>query len=91
MNEIITKFLLAEDKFMLEMHLRQPWFTYSACGTCTKSKDRTKTVKEKRDSKYIYQSKLDKGCFQHDFNTDLLQWVFNFLVKNNLIQKRNTN
>ena len=32
MNEIVNNFLLAEDKFMLEMHLRQPGFTYSACG-----------------------------------------------------------
>ena len=29
MNEILNRFLLAEDKFMLEMHLRQPGFTYS--------------------------------------------------------------
>ena len=36
MNEIKNKFLLAEDKFMPEMHLRQPGFTYSACGPLTK-------------------------------------------------------
>ena len=38
MNEIINKFLLAGDKFMPEMHLRQPRFTYSACGPVIKSK-----------------------------------------------------
>ena len=32
MNEIVNKFLLAGDKFMPEMHLRQPGFTYKACG-----------------------------------------------------------
>ena len=32
MNQIVNKFLLAGDKFMPEMHLRQPRFTYSACG-----------------------------------------------------------
>ena len=32
MNEIVNKFLLAVDKFMLELHLKQPGFTYSACG-----------------------------------------------------------
>ena len=32
MNNIINKFLLAGDKFMPEMHLRQPQFVYSACG-----------------------------------------------------------
>ena len=36
MGQIINKFLLAGDKFMSEMHLRQPQFTYSACGPFTK-------------------------------------------------------
>ena len=35
MNNIINKFLLAGDKFMPEMHLRQPRFVYSACGPFT--------------------------------------------------------
>ena len=39
MNEIVKKFLLAEDKFMPEIHLRQPGFTYSACGPFTKTKN----------------------------------------------------
>ena len=38
MNQKVNKFLLAEDKFMLEMHLRQPGFTYSACGPFTRNK-----------------------------------------------------
>ena len=40
MNEIVNKFLLAGDIFMPEIHLRQPQFVYSACGTFTKNKDR---------------------------------------------------
>ena len=40
MNEIINKFLLVGDTFMPEMHLRQPGFTYSACGPFTKNKER---------------------------------------------------
>ena len=40
MNEIINKFLLAGDKFIPEMHLQQPGFTYSACGPITKNKQR---------------------------------------------------
>ena len=40
MNEIIKRFLLARDKFMSEMHLRQLEFTYIACGPFTKSKER---------------------------------------------------
>ena len=39
MNEIVDKFLLAGDKFMPEMHLKQPGFTYSACGPFTKNKE----------------------------------------------------
>ena len=38
MNEIVNKFLLAGDKFMTEMHLKQPGFTYSACGLFTKTR-----------------------------------------------------
>ena len=40
MNAIVTKFLLVVDKFMPEIHLRQPGFTYSACGPFTKNKER---------------------------------------------------
>ena len=39
MNEIVNKFLLAGNKCMPEMHLKQPGFTYSACGPFTKNKD----------------------------------------------------
>ena len=50
MNEIVKKFLLAGDKFMPEMRLRQPRFTYSACGPFTKNKEGIKKVKEMGDS-----------------------------------------
>ena len=40
MNEIVNKFLLAGDKFVPEMHLKQSEFTYSACGLFTKNKER---------------------------------------------------
>ena len=66
MNDIINKFLLAGDKFMPEMHLRQPWFTYSAGGPFTKNKERIQKFKEARDSRFIYKNELDKACFQHD-------------------------
>ena len=42
MNEIVTNFLLAGDKFVPEMHLRQPGFAYSACDPSTKNKERIK-------------------------------------------------
>ena len=40
MNDIINNFLLAGDKFIPEMHLKQPRFTYSACGPFTKHRQR---------------------------------------------------
>ena len=66
MNSVINKFLLAEDKFMPEMHLRQPQFVYSACGPFTRHKERIKEFKRTGDTRYIYRNKLDKACFQHD-------------------------
>ena len=66
MNKIVHKFLLAGNKFMPEMHLRQPRFTYSACGPFTKNKGRIQKFKETGDTSYIYKNKLDKACFQHD-------------------------
>ena len=66
MNKIVNKFLLAGDKFMPEINLRQPGFTYSACRPFTKNKERIQKFKETRDSRYIYQNELDKACFQHN-------------------------
>ena len=66
MNEVVNKFLLAGDKFMPEMHLKQPGLTYSACGPFSKSKERIQKFKETGDTNYIYKYELDKACFQHD-------------------------
>ena len=66
MNQIVNKFLLACDTFMPEMHLKQPGFTYSACGPFTKNKERIQKFKETGDTSYIYKNELDKACFQHD-------------------------
>ena len=66
MNEIVSKFLLAGDKFIPEVYLRKPGFIYSACGTFTKSKEGMYIFKETGDSRYIHQNILDKACFQHD-------------------------
>ena len=59
MNEIVKKFLLAGDKFMPEMYLRQPGFTYSACGPFTQNKKRIQKFKESGDTSYIYKNELD--------------------------------
>ena len=66
MNEIINKFLLVGDKFMPEMHLRQPGFTYSACGPFTKNKERIEKFMQTGNTDFIYKNELDKACFQQD-------------------------
>ena len=63
MNEIANKFLLAGDKYISDMHLKQLGFTYSACGPFSKNKKRIQKFKETRDTSYIYKNELDKTCF----------------------------
>ena len=53
MNEIVNKFLFAGDKFMAEMHLKQPGFTYSACGPFTRNKQRIQKSMQTGDTNYI--------------------------------------
>ena len=65
MNNVINKFLLAGDKFMPEMHLRQPQFVYSACGPFTRHKERIKKFEQTGDTRYIYRNEPDKACFKH--------------------------
>ena len=66
MNNIINKFLLAGDKFMPKMPLRQLQFVYSACGPFTRHKERIKEFKHTGDKRYIHRNELDKASFQHD-------------------------
>ena len=66
MNKIINKFLLTGDKFMPELHLKQPGFTYSACGPFTKHRERIQKFREAGNLKDLYKNELDKACFAHD-------------------------
>ena len=66
MDKIINNFLLTGDKFMWELHLKQQWFTYSACGPFTKHCERIKKIKETGNLKHLYRSELDKACVVHD-------------------------
>ena len=66
MNEIVNKFSLVGDKFMPEMHLKQPSFTYSAWGPFTKNKKRIEKFMQTGNTSFIYKNELDKACFQHD-------------------------
>ena len=53
MNEIINKFLLVGDKFMPEMHLKQPGFTYTACGPFTKNKEGIEKIMQTGNTNFI--------------------------------------
>ena len=44
MNEIVKTFLLAGNKFMPEIHLKLPGFTYSTCRSFTKSKQKNSKI-----------------------------------------------
>ena len=93
MNEIVNKFLLNRDKFMPEMHLEPPNFTYSVCGPFTKNKERIQQFMQTGNTDYIYKNDLDKACFQHDMaygkykdlakraESDKLSMVYKFFNK----------
>ena len=72
MNEIVSKFLLAGDKYMRDMHLTQlaaldkSGFTYKVCGPFTENKERIQKFIKTGYSRSICLNELDKACFQHD-------------------------
>ena len=51
---------------MLELHLTQPGFTYSTCGSFMKHLESIQKFKDTSDLKYIYKNELDKACFAYD-------------------------
>ena len=53
MNETVFKFLLAGDKFMLDIHLKQLGFTYSSCGSFSKNKERIQKFNETGNACFI--------------------------------------
>ena len=55
---------------MSEMLLKQPGFSYSACGPFTKNKERIQKFMQTGDKNFIYKNELDKACFQHDMAYD---------------------
>ena len=66
MNKTINRFLWTGDRFMAKLHLKQPEFTYSACGPFTKQCKRTRKLRESGKLKHLYRNNFDKGCFAHD-------------------------
>ena len=70
MNKIINKFLLTGDKFMPELHLKQPGFTNSACRPFTSHRERIQNFRETGNLKHLYRKELEKPCFAHDAYSD---------------------
>ena len=73
MNEIVNKFLLAGDKFMPEMHLKQPGFTYSPCGPFTKNKERIQNLKKQEIQTIFTKMSLIKLVFNTIWHMDILK------------------
>ena len=60
MNNIINKLLLRADRFISELHLRQPQFTYNACGPFTTHKQRIQKFMQTGGTNYVYKMKWIK-------------------------------
>ena len=73
MNQVINKFLLAGDKVMAEMHLKQPRFTYSACGPFTKNKGRIQNLKKQKTQTIFTKMNLIKHVFSMIWLMEILK------------------
>ena len=72
-NKTVNTFLLAGDKFMSEMHLKQPGFTYSACGPFTKNKERIQNLKMQEIQAIFTKMNLIKHAFNMIWHTEILK------------------
>ena len=66
MNKIVNKFLSTGDKFIPELHLRHPEFTYCTCRPFTNHRQRIQKFRVTGDLNYICKDKLDKNCCADD-------------------------
>ena len=69
-NEVASQSLLAGDKFMSVMYLKEPGFTYSACGPFIKNNERIEKFMQTGNADFIYKNELDKACSQQDMAYD---------------------
>ena len=83
MKETTNQFSLVGDKFMPEIQLRQPGFSFSVCRLFSKNKEPIQKFKETGGSNHIYQNKLDKVCIQHD----MVYEDFKYLPKRTIADK----
>ena len=86
MNKIVHRFFLTDNKFIPEMHLKQPRLTYSACRPSTKNKERIQKFKETGDTKRLYKNELYKACFEHDMGYGDLKYLSKRIVSDNVLR-----
>ena len=67
-NATVNNLLLAGNKFMSEMHLKQLGFAYSACGPLTKNKERIKKLKKQE----IQDILIKMNCLKL---VDIMIWI----------------
>ena len=63
MNTKTSKFLLAGDKLMLDIHLEKLGFFYSDSGSIIQKQNKNKELRETEDARYIYRIEPDNTCF----------------------------
>ena len=73
MNEIASRFLLAGDKFLPEMYLKQPGFIYSACRPLTKNKERIQKFNETGDRVIFTKTNLIRLVFNMIWHMEIFK------------------
>ena len=73
MNEIVNKFFWAGDKFMPEMHSKQPGFTYSACEPFTKNEERIQKLKKQEIQVIFTKMNLIRLVFNMIWHMEILK------------------
>ena len=73
---------------MPELHLKQPGFTYSACGSSTKYRDRIQIFRETGNLKRLFKNELDRVCFAHDAEYSDSEDLVKRAISDNILKDR---
>ena len=81
------------DTFIPELHLKQPEFTYSACGPSAKYREKLRKLRETGNLEHFYKNKLGKACFADDAayfdSKDLAKrTILDKILKDKIFKKR---
>ena len=88
MNEIVNKYLLAGDKFMPKMRLKQPGFTYTACGPFTKNKERIQIFKETGVQTIFTKMNLIRLVFNMIWHMEILKDLKRRIASDKILRYR---